>query len=184
MESQKAPSLGFYVFYIAIAIQFTPLQAETLHYSPVNKMRASVMVNLANYVNYHEYEQNTQRLAFCFLEDAPYIYHNLLTASDTMYLRGKELNVFRISEQEELLTKNCQLLFVDQNNESGALFAMLEEVNVTMMTIGESNNFINKGGIVGLIETQSRIKVFINKKEYSRTAMRFSSLLLKHVKFH
>lgn len=126
---------------------------------------------------------NQQKITFCFIEDAPYTYYNLFLDKGITTLRGLEIQAHKLDSEQELTGKDCQLAFFSEGKESDSLFDSLRAINSRVVTIGESRGFVSRGGIVGLVEMQSRVRVLINRREYNRTPTKFSSLLLRHARF-
>ncbi len=151
--------------------------------SRAQDIRATFIFHIANYMSLPQKAKNSQRLTFCFLENAPYTYYEHFAKLNIKELRGLTVQVRKISKWQEIPDSECQLVFFDRKHEKEDVFAMLKTLNTNVVTIGESRNFVDRGGIVGLVELQSRIKVFINRQEYSKSSIKFSSMLLKHAKF-
>lgn len=151
--------------------------------SSAAEIRTTFIYHIANYMTLPQKVKNSQQLTFCFFEDAPYNYYSRFKDANIPQLRGFAVRAIQISELNTVTESGCQLVFFDRKQENQAVFAMLKSLNNNIVTIGESRNFVDQGGIVGLVELQSRIKVIINRQEYTRSSVKFSSLLLKHVKF-
>ena len=151
--------------------------------SGAKDIRTTFVFHIANYMSLPDDFENQRNITFCFIEDAPYTYYNLFTGTGIKQLRGLGVNALSVQKIEDIAGAGCQLAFFSKSKESDALFAALTQLNLEIVTIGETRNFVNRGGIVALVELQSRIRVLINREEYDRTATKFSSLLLRHARF-
>lgn len=151
--------------------------------SSAAEIRTTFVFHIANYMSLPEDYDNGRNITFCFVEDTPYKYYNLFVKAGIKQLRGLQVSALKIEKIADVPSAECQLAFFGRSKESAALFSALEQFNSRIVTIGETRNFVKKGGIVGLVELQSRVKVLINRQEYDRSSTKFSSLLLRHARF-
>lgn len=151
--------------------------------SDADQIRSTFLFHIANYTNFPEQLKVTETITFCFLEDSNQRLFKEFNRSKIKRLQNLDLVGKTIEQSSELKANLCQLLFVDSTRESSTLFAMLKTLNDNTVSIGETRNFLKQGGLISLEERKSKIQIMINRELYTDSSTKFSSLLLKHVKF-
>lgn len=146
-------------------------------------VRATFLQHILNYTSFPEREDIKPPVHFCFLESAPYQYLARFENEQQRSLLNKDVLPHKLKRPEDVRTSTCDLLFVSATQESDQLFAMLSERVENLVSIGETRNFLQKGGMVSLVERQARIKVLVNRQQYALSSLKFSSKLLKHASF-
>jgi hypothetical protein len=74
--------------------------------------------------------------------------------------------------------KSCRILFAAEPVEDmGSLLKMLQ--NVPVLTVGESESFLSRGGMISLIKAKQGVRVEINLRAVEAANIRISSQLLK-----
>lgn len=157
---------------------------NTKMYSDADEIRATFIFHIANFTNFPEQVLITQKLTFCFLEDKHNSIQQEFNIANITKLQSLDVVGVQISAYSDLQKISCQLLFVGASKESPELFAMLKVLNNRTVSIGETRNFLKKGGLISLEEKKSRIQIMVNKTLYANSSMKFRSSLLKHAKFH
>ncbi|MCC2617660.1 YfiR family protein [Aestuariibacter halophilus] len=147
------------------------------------EIRTTFLFHIANYTIFPSQEQENPHLTFCFLESAPYLYEQEFAKVGVRQLNGMPTQAFRLNSIEDAEARHCDVLLVDKSEESEQVYAALEALNRKLVTVGVTRRFTNQGGLVSLVEQQSKINVFIDRKQYRKSPLKFSSLLLRHAKF-
>jgi hypothetical protein len=97
-------------------------------------------------------------------------------------IEGKTANdrplVIKRSKRLEDL-RACHILFISAS-ESGHLAAMLNSLRTaSVLTVGETDQFILLGGVINFIERENKVHFVINLEAAQRTTLKISSKLLK-----
>ena len=133
---------------------------------------------LYNFTKYVEWEQVPAKgtLALCVLGEDPFG-AALDGTIEGETVQGRRLVARRIRTVEEALS--CQVVFVADSEEArlGEILGAL--AGKTVLTVGETEGFAVRGGVIHLREDESRIRIVINVDAANRAGLRISSQLLK-----
>jgi hypothetical protein len=90
---------------------------------------------------------------------------------------GRPVQLKRITKEDQIGT-DCQILFI-ANAERQRVPAILEKVKGTgILTVGESDDFLDKGGIVNLVHRDRKIRLQINLDAARQSQLKISTRLL------
>ncbi|GAA0856576.1 YfiR family protein [Aliiglaciecola litoralis] len=143
-------------------------------------IRATFMLHI---VNYSRWDNPSNKQNFCLLEQDGGKYYQELVKDDFAKSAKVALNVVQINTLPEAYVQKCHYLFIDQANESDDIFQQLETANKQMVTIGESPQFVNQGGLMSLVSEYDRVKIYISRNKYKTSSVKFSARLLKFANF-
>ncbi len=92
-------------------------------------------------------------------------------------VRGRRLRVERYRRVED--ARRCQILFIcgSEGKRSGAIVAALRGRSV--VTVGETADFLEQGGMIALLSDQNRVKLRINPAMLRSSNLTVSSKLLR-----
>ncbi|WP_102794470.1 YfiR family protein [Bowmanella denitrificans] len=146
------------------------------------QLRAPFLLHIANFTQFVD-EDSQLPVNFCFLEDKNYAHAKVFQSSPNQQVKQRPIKLVELAEAAQIDGQDCQVLFVGQSMESDELFERLAKVNQQTVSIGESINFIQRGGMMAIVPLQSKMKIFFNQDVYEQTSLKFSSALLKRVNF-
>lgn len=90
---------------------------------------------------------------------------------------GHPVVLKRITKEEQI-GADCQILFI-ANSERQRVPAILEKVRgVGILTVGDNDDFIDRGGIINLVHRDRKIRLQINLDAAGQTHLRISTRLL------
>jgi hypothetical protein len=96
---------------------------------------------------------------------------------DGRIVNEKQLKLLRLNSTKEL--KQCQVVFVPES-ESYRLSEILSSLNgVPVLTIGESDRFIQQGGIIRFYLEQNHVRFEINKTAANHSKLKISAKLME-----
>jgi hypothetical protein len=91
--------------------------------------------------------------------------------------RGRPIQVEHFKGARDI--RHCHLLFVSRAN-AGELDQILAAVaNHNVLTVGETENFLNHGGMIALVTEQNRVRLRINAAAVYHTQLTVSSKLMQ-----
>jgi len=92
-------------------------------------------------------------------------------------IKDKKLSVYRYSDIEDI--HFCHVLFISKSEEKNLklIFAHLKEKSI--LTVGESSDFLKHGGIIKLLEKDNRVRFEINLQQANASRLKISSRLLR-----
>ncbi|MGO3915445.1 MAG: YfiR family protein, partial [Pseudoalteromonas sp.] len=60
----------------------------------------------------------------------------------------------------------------------------IDTISLNTLTVGESINFLEKGGVISLVQEGNKIRLYINRQQLLRCSFKVQSRLLAVSKFH
>jgi hypothetical protein len=93
----------------------------------------------------------------------------------------KEFRQFGQTPQEKSL-KNCHLLFICTSEEENVRKIIKTVSNSAVLTIGEQDDFLKKGGIINFYMEENKIRFEISRDEAEKAGMTIRSQLLRLAK--
>lgn len=97
-----------------------------------------------------------------------------ITRGTTAHARRVEVRWVR--KEQELAS--CQILFVSRSEQKRYIQVLEAVRGQSVLTVGETAEFLNAGGIVSFSMEEERLRFDINLEEANRVHLRFSSRLL------
>lgn len=92
-------------------------------------------------------------------------------------LNGRKLTIRRIAATDS--TAGCQIVYVDPFQDRRYEETNAVPLNSPILTVGETEDFINNGGMIRFIKSGHRIQFQINADAVSRASLKVSSRLLR-----
>lgn len=86
------------------------------------------------------------------------------------------IQIRHLPEKSDL--RGCHLLFIGGRNAQRAAGLLVGLKNVPVLTVGESERFVQQGGMIGLCVDENKIRFEINLEAAQRANLRISSRLL------
>ena len=147
-------------------------QTSTVEY----EVKAAFLYNFAKFVDWppRAFADAGGPFAFCIAGDA--FAGALEKVLDAERLNGRRLVVRRIAPTDNL--QGCQIIYVEASA-SGQYSQITTLGNAPVLTVGETEDFIDSGGMIRFIETDRRIQFQINTEAAERASLKLSSKLLR-----
>ena len=90
---------------------------------------------------------------------------------------GREIAVRPLARPAQARAQRCHLLFIAAG--SAAADAAAETAGRGVLTVGETPGFLERGGIINLVESRGRIRFEINQSTAREAGLTLSSQLLR-----
>jgi hypothetical protein len=90
---------------------------------------------------------------------------------------GKKIGVRRIANISP--AAQCSVLFVSTSEESHLAAALAAAQQLSVLTVSDIRNFAERGGAIGLVTDQGKIRFEVNRKSAEQSLLVLSSELLK-----
>lgn len=139
--------------------------------------KAIFIYNFANFVEWPEQAFKTPEspLRICLYGDVPF--GMFLDAVDNTLVGERELKVLRSTTVEDI-KDGCQVLFVGQDQRASLPDFWKNIRYFYVLSVGEQENFADKGGIVNILRTSDRVQFQINISNALAQGLFLSSDLL------
>lgn len=144
------------------------------------QVKAADLINFPKYVDWPEkaFASSNSPITIAVFGD-----NNVTEAFQTMLGGGTEIGghpllLKRINSEADITT-NCQILYIAASERS-RVPAILEKLGgSSVLTVGESDNFLEQGGMINFVPQNRRIRLQVNLTAASQAHLRISSRLLK-----
>lgn len=169
---RKALASGF-----AAAVLLGLFSPQTLS-SPLSKdqIKAAFLFNFAAFARWPDtlFINTNSPLRYC-VKNAPEVAATLkqLVAGETLEGRPLALSVIQQHEQ----AKGCHLLYVGETTNIDNQLRQYQQNG--LLLVGNSEQFINQGGLIALVTKRRRIHPLINLTALDASPLRLSSKLLR-----
>jgi len=90
---------------------------------------------------------------------------------------GKKVGILRISRLQEV--RSCSILFVSSSEEKRLPTIIVEAERVHVLTVSDMPHFAERGGTIGLVNHNDRIRFEVNRAAAEKCHLGLSSELLK-----
>lgn len=162
---------------LAAAGPAAPSQAEEAA-SVEYKIKAAYMLNFAKFVEWppQAFPTSNTPVTVCVLGKDPFGSDLEKTIGDKS-IEGRPLRIKRIEENETV--EGCHVLFISSSERKRLpqLFQSLKDSSV--LTIGETDQFTQSGGMINFIKQENTIRFEINAEAAERAGLKISSKLLQ-----
>ena len=162
------------VFFIAL-----PTNAK-----PPSQVRSAFLYQMAKFIEFPT-THSSRQVSFCFydLKQGP---GKLLVGNNTLTVNNLPIEVKLITTEQSIseLSRVCDITYIDERLENDIIPIWTDTISLDTLTIGESINFLEKGGIASLVQEGNKIRLYINKKQLLQRSFKVQSRLLAVSKFH
>jgi hypothetical protein len=142
-----------------------------------DEVRAAFLLNFAKFVEWPAVKgEQAGPLTFCVIGKDP-LAEALLRATWGKTIEGRSLVVRQLNDV--VAARSCHVLFVSaaQQNRFAEIVAAVRVWSV--LTVGESDEFLEQGGIINFFMEARRVRFRINSEAAVRAGLRISSKLLQ-----
>jgi hypothetical protein len=172
MNRLFAVGISTFLFCVGVApIHESATQTDTVEY----QVKAAFLYNFAKFVDWppQAFEHPADPFTICVGNEA--LGSALETAIQGETLNGRRLTVRRTVPDGNV--QGCHILYADA---SQSRYPALNAIkNSPILTVGETQEFINGGGMIRFIESGRRIQFQINAEAVERASLKLSSKLLR-----
>jgi len=141
-------------------------------------VKAAIIYKIAKFVVWPEdaFSSRTEPLPVCLPEADPI--GPALDALAGKIVWGRPIAIKRLNEIS-LADEDCRILFLGEDSLRSRNKLMSNVANSPVLTIGDSNDFVEVGGIVTLKIEQSHVQFAINIAASERAGLNISAQLLQ-----
>ncbi len=140
-----------------------------------DSIKAGFVLNFAKYTEWPAAALGASELRVCALGAQPL--SGRLSQLQGRQAQGRDIRVRTSTRSDEL--RDCHVLFVAAGEE-GRMDALLRTLGLApVLTVGDGNDFVESGGMIGLKQRAGRIRFDINLGAARRAGLNLSSQVLK-----
>jgi len=167
---QRKQMLTFLKIICFLGLNLFSVQAQV---SQEYKVKAAFLYNLARMVEWPE-DANSGELVMCFFGEESF--GNELDSLRDKSVKGRALEFRRDVQLDSM--EGCHILFISDDEEENLEDILYLLADSPVLTVGESDLFAERGGIVNLPQIKGRIRIEININAAQNAGLKMSSKLL------
>lgn len=140
-------------------------------------IKAAFLYNFAKFVEWpaSAFSDETAPFNLCVVGTEPFISVRETLVGKT--IKGRRVDVRRVGNAAA--AGQCQMLFVSAEPEIPVTEVLPIDLRARALTIGESSDFIDRGGVINLKTVDNKVRFEIDRGAGERFGFKFSSQLLK-----
>ena len=153
----------------------SPLVAKEL--SAEHQVKALFLYNFANFIDWPKdaFRNESDSIRMCLFGNVPF--GGFLDVVNGTLIGDRRLQVFRTVELKNIKT-GCHILFVGEDQKVN-LPSFWNQIQYTyVLSIGEEQNFTDRGGIVNIMRTTDQVQFEINISNADANELRIGSDIL------
>jgi uncharacterized protein DUF4154 len=141
------------------------------------KLKVAYIYNFLRFVEWPANDNLTTNVCVYGIKDN---YKPAFSSMASLSKKNRKLEIEQLDIDAELkLLKPCQIIFITDKalNKSKAVLDYLQGSN--SLTIGESSDFLKKGGMINFIRVKDKVKFEINDNAAKAAGIKISSKVLR-----
>lgn len=139
------------------------------------RVKAGFLFHFAQLVEWPAGSEGGPEFVLCVLGDDPFR-GELESTLGGKAIGSRPIHILHVKQSQEART--CQVLFIG-NSEDQRLSKIFKDLgNSPVMTVGDANDFIDRGGMIRFTFEQDKVRFEINLKPADAAGLKFSSRLL------
>lgn len=171
---------------LALAANIVPIGIQTCiaqQMVPAREyqIKASLIFNFIHFVDWPpQQEANTtaaQNLRVCIV--GPDRFGAAIEKLKNEIVHGLVIEVHSIQSPNVEELKLCRVLFIAKSQDVNSALVLSDLADQSILTIGESPDFLDQGGIINLLVENNRVVFDINRLNANRARLGISSKLLR-----
>jgi hypothetical protein len=139
------------------------------------KVKAGYVYNFTKFITWPEDDSETFNL--CIAGEDPF--GDLIDPIEQRTAFGRPIKLFRFNRLDK--EQHCHILFISssiKDNVSLKGMLIVDDINKSL-TVGESEGFAARGGMIGFVNRLGKIKLQINLKALQQSGLKISAKLLE-----
>ncbi len=146
------------------------------------QLKAKFLYNFARFVQWPKFVWYSpkQAMTLCLLgmKQHDIVMKNQLQDKSIKY---RKINILSLKLSELQQLPQCQILFIAVSMENQLPSILAKTRKYPILTVGETEDFTQKGGMIGFINILNRLRFYINVKAARKVGLKIDSKLLKLV---
>ena len=173
---QPAPTAFWSLWVVALSLVFAsscPAQTAPTEY----QIKAAFLFNFAKFVDWPVPADPSSNAPIVIGVLGENVFQDDLAAA----INGKTINNHPLQFRQfrsALETTNCQILFISPSEKSRFARIIGELHNASILTVSETDHFIEDGGMINFVIVEKRVRFQINNDAAKKAGLTISSKLL------
>ena len=176
LRSRGGNSCVAVVLLVLLVVRMANAQAVSEY-----QVKAAYLYNFAKFVEWpaQKFTNSAAPFQLCVLDDASFIAElNRLVQGRS--IAGRAVKVIAVQSADE--AGNCHVLFVSSSRADQVRHSLEVLSHRSVLTVGETKNFCDQGGIINFVLQDDRVQFEVNHKAANAAGLQISSRLLSVAK--
>lgn len=143
-----------------------------------NLIKAAFIMNFVKFIEWPDGTSTSKpsKIDVCVIGDSGLV----KTSHIFSQTAGNNLKLSVVSEQNiGNISSHCHILFVSESEDSRLSSILSAIKGAPVLTIGDADNFIERGGMIGFAKDESKIRLEINRRATENAGIKIDSQLLE-----
>lgn len=159
-----------------LSLLISPVQAQDARPTE-SQVKAAYLFNFGKFVRWTT-ERNSRPESFeiCILGKDPFggVLDSTVAGES---INGKRIVIRRLTTLQE--ASPCSVLFISASEESHLAPILAAAQSMSVLTVSDIHDFADRGGTIGLVSLQGKIRFEVNRRAAQQAHLELSSELLK-----
>jgi len=180
MKSRAALAMHIQRFILATLLANTSVVLSAPQAFEQYSVLAALTLNFARFTQWPEptFVQSGEKLQVCVVGDN--VVQDAFAAINGKNVGKNTIEVVNASRLRNL--NECHMIFISELPKNLLTQVFLDTKNRPVLTLGEDVDFVETGGMVGMLNVESKINLTVNLPVVKTSGLNISSNLLKLVK--
>ena len=145
------------------------------------QVKAAFVYNFAKFVEWpaREFATPTAPIRICVWKDHSFE-AELNHIANGKSIAGRPVGIIAVQDADQ--GRNCHILFVNSSQEKQVHHIVEVLRDTSVLTVGETRDFVDEGGIIGFTMQDDRVQFQVNHRAANQAGLRISSRLLSLAK--
>lgn len=162
---------------VALLLLLSPMQIESAGLvSSEYKLKAALIYKLTRFVEWPAEAGSGDSFGICLLGRDDF--GSALDALESRTVGDKPIRIQRFV-QSEAVNRSCQILFISESKRPFLRTILNSLAHLPLLTIGDVDQFAEKGGMIELTRGRKRIGFRINLQRANRAGLKIAAPLLE-----
>jgi hypothetical protein len=173
LRGRLAAAVGLSICIVLVDVSWSAAQTDALEY----QLKATYLYNFAKFVEWPRaaFASPADPFKICVIGD-PFNGALERTVQDEM-LGGRPFVVRQIPAVDQV--RGCHILYMGPAEARRSPDVIAAAMNAPILTVGDTEDFINQGGMIRFVRAGHRIRFEINPAAAERAGLKVSSRLLR-----
>jgi hypothetical protein len=164
--------------WVALVVGGTCVLGRAADASLEYRVKAAFLYNFAKFVTWppQVLPAANDPLVFCVV-GTDFFQDMLDSTLDDRRVEGRAIVVRRLRSDTQLA--GCHLVFASESEGERAVRVLQEAVGSRVLTVGEADDFLARGGMIRLLVDEGKVRFDISVRAAESAGLKFSSQLLK-----
>lgn len=176
-------NLIFKHFFLSGLLLFSVASFADGHNERENRLISAFVYKVAKFITWPQIDESSEKTYFnlCVVDNASFS-RSLKQAVNSRRIANLEIQVKNVGNELEI--KHCHLLYFQGVTEKTVFKFIDKTKNRPILTVANTPNFIEQGGMIAFNKNQNKIALLINNKNAQKEGLIISSHLLRLNRFN